>query len=248
MSKFKDRLTSLGFSSYEAYLRSPHWKDFKSRYKASGLPVKCAVCKRSPASLHHHTYVRLGCEQFDDVVPLCRGHHQAVHEMITANGGSIKFSREAVSRLRGNCPNRIRIAKKGKAFGLMMRDRQRKKNYWKKRGKREANKQRAMERRVASGCITLTDAINSLSLEASYLRLKMIPLNEKQIAKVEEAYAARKAWRLHDLFRSWADDSAKNELLRTVREEIEMRRVLEEEDKARMEFDAKMDGAMSRDD
>lgn len=169
MGKFQDRLQSLGFATYAAYLASPHWADFRRRYSESGRSVKCAVCDSTRISLHHHTYARLGNESFDDVVPLCRGHHVAVHEMITASGGKMSFSREAVSRLQGN-PARFR-ASRGKAFGLMMRDRQRARKG--KKGRKKFRRKNAMP-----------DGVKRLDLSGVLLRLEGIEMSEKQVATV----------------------------------------------------------------
>ncbi len=86
MSAFSDKLAELGFASYEAYLAGEHWQQFKAEYKGSGRSMRCAVCDTKPIQLHHHTYVRLGCEQLSDVTPLCRSHHIEVHEYLKASG------------------------------------------------------------------------------------------------------------------------------------------------------------------
>lgn len=117
--KFTDRLKELGFDSYSAYLAGDHWKDFKKRYRENKCPMRCLVCNAGRPQLHHITYKRLGCERFADVVPLCRGHHVAVHEWLDANRsykpgvkGDVKFTSEAVEALRlsGGC----RVEKKSK--------------------------------------------------------------------------------------------------------------------------------------
>jgi len=102
MSAFKKRLSDLGFASYGEYLRSAHWSVFKATYKASGRSVKCAVCQVGPIQLHHHTYDRLGAELLDDVTPLCRIHHVAVHEWIKSHPKKfVEHTSEAVAMLRG---------------------------------------------------------------------------------------------------------------------------------------------------
>lgn len=102
MSRFAHQLQELGFASYGDYLGSRHWQDFKKRYRDSGLPMKCAVCGCGPIQLHHHTYIRLGDEHLDDVTPVCREHHKAIHRWLKASGRIfVEYTHEAVSALRG---------------------------------------------------------------------------------------------------------------------------------------------------
>jgi hypothetical protein len=100
--KFNDRIKELGFASYDDYLSSPHWHNFKIRYRDSGLSMRCAVCGRGKIQLHHHTYVRLGQEKLDDVTPVCREHHKAIHEWLKSGGRIfVEFTHEAIAHLRG---------------------------------------------------------------------------------------------------------------------------------------------------
>ena len=80
--KFSQRLSALGFASYDHYLASPHWSAFKIVYQSSGRPMACQVCKSPKIQLHHHTYERLGQESIDDVTPLCNDHHEQVHKIL----------------------------------------------------------------------------------------------------------------------------------------------------------------------
>src|SRR5690348_9129199 len=98
--KFQERLRSVGFSSYADYLKSDHWREFKVKYRASGASVWCAVCGGGGIQLHHHTYERLGCELPTDVTPLCRGHHEAVHEWLKVRGRGVGHTAQAVSAIR----------------------------------------------------------------------------------------------------------------------------------------------------
>jgi len=76
----RDRLKALGFKNYRHYLlSSPAWQETKERYQASGRPQKCVVCHDPHYELHHRTYKRLGQERLDDLIPLCREHHDQVH-------------------------------------------------------------------------------------------------------------------------------------------------------------------------
>lgn len=79
---FQEKLTALGFSSYEAYQRSSWWKRFRSLYAAEhGLPKQCLACGSKDFQLHHITYKRLGRELLTDVIPLCGDHHLQIHDV-----------------------------------------------------------------------------------------------------------------------------------------------------------------------
>lgn len=77
---FYERLKRLGFDSYNAYLKSRHWKDLKIKYESSGRPRQCILCDRLRYQLHHISYVRLGEETLNDLVPLCSGCHHKIHD------------------------------------------------------------------------------------------------------------------------------------------------------------------------
>lgn len=66
----------------KAYYDSPHWRDFKRRYRESSLPQACLVCGNSLVDLHHVTTKRKWHEYLSDVVPLCRKHHRGVERII----------------------------------------------------------------------------------------------------------------------------------------------------------------------
>jgi hypothetical protein len=95
------RLVALGVKSYAAYLRSKHWQDFRTRYRQSGLPQCCAVCDGAKVSLHHVNYNRLGHEELSDVVPLCRGHHKAVHALLSEGKFGVGHTQWIIAKLRG---------------------------------------------------------------------------------------------------------------------------------------------------
>src|SRR4051812_19005575 len=58
------KLKRIRSKSYTLYLRSDLWRDFKKRYKAAGHRMQCLVCDEGRIQLHHHTYERLGREEF----------------------------------------------------------------------------------------------------------------------------------------------------------------------------------------
>lgn len=79
-------LRRAGYKSYAEYLRSDHWRDLRNRYYESKLSSRCYVCGSRGVDLHHKTYKRLGQEYLWDLVPLCRGHHQAAHDLCGSQG------------------------------------------------------------------------------------------------------------------------------------------------------------------
>ena len=75
-----EKLDVLGFKSYEAYLASPHWKEFRVRYaKDENQRHYCLHCKDVNYILHHITYERLGEELITDVMSLCPKCHDRLH-------------------------------------------------------------------------------------------------------------------------------------------------------------------------
>jgi hypothetical protein len=110
MSLFSDRLAALGFASYDDYLASNHWKQFKEVYRSSGLSLVCAVCGCKPVQLHHTTYVRLGSELPTDVTPLCREHHKDVHEWLKTNASMVNATHKAIKDLIGRIVNTLALA------------------------------------------------------------------------------------------------------------------------------------------
>lgn len=74
---------ALGFRSYQAYLASQHWRDFKAYYRSSDRPQDCVLCGTpDDIHLHHTTYARLGRERLTDVIPLCSRCHVMAHALV----------------------------------------------------------------------------------------------------------------------------------------------------------------------
>lgn len=64
---------------YEAYIQSKRWEQRKTAYYRLHAKEcwRCGVTVK--IHLHHHTYIRLGQEWDDDLVPLCESCHDRVH-------------------------------------------------------------------------------------------------------------------------------------------------------------------------
>jgi hypothetical protein len=81
-TKFQLKIEQLGFDSYESYLKSDHWKAFRTKYW-NRHKNKCYCCgSTKKCDLHHITYEHLGQERQKDVKPLCRSCHDKVHAVI----------------------------------------------------------------------------------------------------------------------------------------------------------------------
>ena len=81
---------------YKKYLQSRHWRAFKLRYQASGMPQACLHCGDPKYELHHLTYARTWGERLDDVIPLCGVHHSMVHQAQAKYGIPIKEAERAI--------------------------------------------------------------------------------------------------------------------------------------------------------
>jgi len=51
-------------------------------------------------SIHHHTYDRLGNEQLEDLIAVCRTHHSAIHKLDKALAIKNKGKRNTEAGLR----------------------------------------------------------------------------------------------------------------------------------------------------
>ena len=74
---------------YESYIQSQRWQRRKVEY----FFLREKICWRCGTDqhihLHHHTYVRLGKELSEDLVPLCHTCHRRVHDLHREMGGSL---------------------------------------------------------------------------------------------------------------------------------------------------------------
>jgi 5-methylcytosine-specific restriction endonuclease McrA len=80
--------------SYATYVDSPSWYRRRQRWRAewlarTGAEPACLVCGTEwtarSGDLHHRCYERLGAEAFEDLVPLCRACHWALHDIWDAS-------------------------------------------------------------------------------------------------------------------------------------------------------------------
>lgn len=88
---------------YAAYIDSAEWFTRRERWYAdhrhlTGSEPACAVCGRPwqlrEDDLHHASYARLADEAHRDLIPMCREHHQALHDLWAASPAWRRLGRE----------------------------------------------------------------------------------------------------------------------------------------------------------
>lgn len=82
---FYRRIRILGYKNYNDYLKSEHWKQKKLEYESSGRLLRCLTCNDEKYILHHRSYVRLGDESLNDLIPLCKTCHHKIHQWFKEN-------------------------------------------------------------------------------------------------------------------------------------------------------------------
>lgn len=66
---------------YEAYLRTPHWRQVRAA-ALERFENQCALCcSGRELEVHHRTYENLGCERPADVTVLCATCHARFHDV-----------------------------------------------------------------------------------------------------------------------------------------------------------------------
>ena len=77
-------------AQYAAYMSSIAWQEkrrdwYQQWTSTHHSPPVCLVCgcrwSLRSGQLHHVTYMRLGAEEPDDLVPLCAAHHTRLHQL-----------------------------------------------------------------------------------------------------------------------------------------------------------------------
>lgn len=69
---------------YADYVRSKAWARrrnwwIREHRRRTGHEPTCVVCGEPNVDLHHLDYTRLGGEEYGDLIPLCRPHHDRIH-------------------------------------------------------------------------------------------------------------------------------------------------------------------------
>lgn len=79
----RDALRTGSKLDYQAYLKSPHWKQVREgAVRRAGW--RCQLCGRDGLKrelhVHHNRYKNLGREQPEDIIVLCKGCHKRHHD------------------------------------------------------------------------------------------------------------------------------------------------------------------------
>lgn len=93
-------LKRLNIANYDLYLNSDIWRAFRSKYYKLSKKLYCRVCKSFKIELHHINYSRLGNEMLTDVIPLCREHHEKIHEWLLDRKLEVGYTLSGVSYLK----------------------------------------------------------------------------------------------------------------------------------------------------
>jgi len=108
------------YKSYSDYLESAHWCKVKTEFLSSRIK-QCAVCKvKKRLVVHHKTYETLGCECDEDLVILCRDHHEELHKLARKVGfdnalAMLEFNREQeIERNRKQYSKKLKKKMSGK--------------------------------------------------------------------------------------------------------------------------------------
>jgi hypothetical protein len=100
--------------AYDEYMASPEWfarralwvQEWRARTDTEPFCLACgSVWRELHDDLHHVTYVRLGAELFDDLMPLCRDCHGELHRVLESSVlwqrvGRVAASQRIVALLR----------------------------------------------------------------------------------------------------------------------------------------------------
>jgi len=105
---------------YAGYMDSAAWQEKRREWYHNWVDVhqtspSCLVCERQwslrTGHLHHLTYIRLGYEEMDDLIPLCAAHHARLHHAFDRSSqwrrqGRAAASHGIVARLRRQVESR----------------------------------------------------------------------------------------------------------------------------------------------
>jgi len=86
-------------TSYEDYLKSDHWKALKAKTRRRKRYKKCLFCESRKIELHHTTYKWIYTKkELLAIIPLCREHHQEVHDFSLKENISVRLASNAMIR------------------------------------------------------------------------------------------------------------------------------------------------------
>jgi len=86
-------------TSYKDYLKSDHWNRVKAKTRRRKKYRKCLFCDSRKVELHHTTYKWIYTKkELLGIIPLCREHHQEVHDFSLKNNISVRLASNAMIR------------------------------------------------------------------------------------------------------------------------------------------------------
>jgi hypothetical protein len=99
------RLDALNCPNWAAYRKRKWWRQLVARYTADAnrRQTCCACNTKLYVELHHIRYRNLGLPaEIEDIVPMCRSHHEDVHRLIRMGTESnlIRATRRVVREYR----------------------------------------------------------------------------------------------------------------------------------------------------
>jgi len=85
---------------YSQYLDSDAWKQRRThvRRRSRGWCERCKVGRI--ADVHHLTYERVGNEEADDLIAVCRPCHEYLHGMRDTDPAATKFTKQEIACVR----------------------------------------------------------------------------------------------------------------------------------------------------
>lgn len=100
---------------YKKYLLSPEWRKFRKKALAH-YEAKCNKCGTTTnLQVHHKTYINIFHEELEDVMILCKTHHDEIHNIKPKKvkvKKEKKLSKKRLKKLRKIERNKLRLANK----------------------------------------------------------------------------------------------------------------------------------------
>jgi len=96
------RESNLEKISYKDYLNSDWWKEVKKKAKAKPETYgKCQFCdNKENIELHHTSYKWIFTkDELRTIIPLCREHHQMVHDYAKVNNVSVRIATNEIRKI-----------------------------------------------------------------------------------------------------------------------------------------------------
>lgn len=86
--------------SYAEYLKSEEWQRIKRKALKREFYSKCLKCGATEnLELHHRSYKWIGTKSaMQGLVPLCRTHHQQIHDYAKANKVSVRVATNTICK------------------------------------------------------------------------------------------------------------------------------------------------------